>query len=1512
MTLFMPWAANAQSVQIGDGTATSGYLPTYSFYNYSVTQQIYTADEIAASGTITSIAFFNGGTTKARQLSIYMMHTTKNVFESTTDWVAVTDANLVYAASAAQDITAGEWTTFTLDTPFAYNGTDNLLIAVTDLTGSYSSGMACRSFTTATNQAIYKYQDAGAYGPDGTYNGTAQTGNLALFKNQIILGGIQQAYPNPTNLVVTPYPTSAKLEWTENGNATSWEVAYKLAADENFTTMTVNTNPYTITGLTGETAYNAKVRAYYSATVQSGWSSVVNFSTLVACPAPTALTASNLTTTSATLSWTPGYEETSWVLQYGTNNAFGDGTYTEVNVSGTPSKDLTGLTEATTYYARVKANCGGGDESAWSSVLTFATKETCPDGLICIGEGVSTNSSLPANNYYNYSLSQQIYTADEIGEAGAILSIDFFKASDVEMVKNLDIYMVNTTKSAFTSNTDWITVTAADLVFTGNVTFDYNAWTTIELDTPFNYDGTSNLAIIVDNNTGSYKSSTNFLVFSTGTTYQAIYYQSDGTNADPTNLNIQGSITNTKNRIRLAIGEPPACPKPAGLTVNYEGDLTAEVTWLGDANSYDIDVNGTVTTGVTSPYTLDNLALSTDYEVKVRANCGSDGYSEWAGPVTFTTDDCMSSEMTTVNYTLTDSYGDGWNGNYILVVDGSCNIVESLTIASGSTLQGTFKVCGSYVQFLWYAGSYPGETSWEFTDADGNVLFSGTGSTDMATYDAIYTIDSSPYPTPSDITVSDVGPYGATIGWTENGTATAWEIMLNQDETNIIPADSNPFTVTGLDPETEYFVQVRATGSAGTSMWPCVGNSFTTLEGCSAPELTVTPYPFSADVDWFDWEGSYDLDWCQAPTSKDGGIWMQYENGTLTANIGASTSSEQTWGVMYPNAMLQGNKSLTKVAFYVNPTYHTNDFTINIYQGDDPISGTLLGTQTATPATTAGMMEVELTSPITINPSQNLWITLTTTGTYVKTGANVSDPNAQWVLSNGEWVSIASLNSDLAAYGWMIRGYVEGYNALDFDWTSETGVTPPYTIDGLDPETQYVVRVKASCGDAWTWYYFTTPSACDAPINLETNDVTDNSAMLSWTGYQDRFVLRYRTTDDTTDPNAPATIILEAHDAWGDGTGYQMLLDADATAYGNEIPETGPYTGSDYTAFEYLIPENADCDSNTENIVFDGSVTLEIPAGVYDWCIVNPEPGGNMWIAGNGEIPSRNDDFMFEPGVTYHFTMQTGFGTGDGAVYEVIRPMADWIEEDIAGETEFELTGLNQMTYYEWQVRGENDECTGGEEDGYTEWSELVSFMTTAPQGQTIELAAGWNWVSFYKEITMADLQAAIVAANPGAQPVIKSQADGQTTYNGAIWLGALRNLDLTQMYEIKVANACTITLNGDAIDAANFEITIKPGINWIAYPLNTTMAVADAFAGFSTKFDVVKSRNDGQANFMGAIWTGALKDLVPGQGYIYNSKATASQPFTYPTPTSRSASKAAVTTDPAFNRTIPCIDMYK
>ena len=165
---------------------------------------------------------------------------------------------------------------------------------------------------------------------------------------------------------------------------------------------------------------------------------------------------------------------------------------------------------------------------------------------------------------------------------------------------------------------------------------------------------------------------------------------------------------------------------------------------------------------------------------------------------------------------------------------------------------------------------------------------------------------------------------------------------------------------------------------------------------------------------------------------------------------------------------------------------------------------------------------------------------------------------------------------------------------------------------------------------------------------------------------------------------------------------------------------------------------------------------------------------------------------------------------------------------------------------------------------------------------QTLELSSGWNWVSFNVEITMDDLKAAIVAANPGAAPVIKSKGSGQTSYNGAVWVGALRTLDLSQMYEIKVANACTVNLEGTRLNPADHPATIKNGANWIAYPLDEEMSVANAFAGFPVTGDNVKSKDGGQATWNGVMWLGALKNLVPGAGYIYNSKATENKTLTF------------------------------
>ena len=191
--------------------------------------------------------------------------------------------------------------------------------------------------------------------------------------------------------------------------------------------------------------------------------------------------------------------------------------------------------------------------------------------------------------------------------------------------------------------------------------------------------------------------------------------------------------------------------------------------------------------------------------------------------------------------------------------------------------------------------------------------------------------------------------------------------------------------------------------------------------------------------------------------ARDG--WLAYDNGEYATSIGNTTAYDWTWATMYPASMLGNNNTLTKVAIF-NTSYNVDDITIDIYQGGTTEPGTLIASKTVTPV--EGLQEVTLNSPVTINPSQNLWIVLSEYGTYVLTACNTTQPNNQWVENDG-WYNIGDLAATLADYGWMIRAYVTN--------SAPTPPTPPtptpgevsYTagpvIEGLPvtPGTYYLV-----------------------------------------------------------------------------------------------------------------------------------------------------------------------------------------------------------------------------------------------------------------------------------------------------------------------------------------------------------------------------------------------------------------------------------------------------------------------
>lgn len=893
----------ADEVTIGDeGTTTSQYLPTYDFYNYSLTQQIYTASEIGMAGTITSIAFKNtkDGTDYTRNLKVYIQHSDKEQF-SGGDWVPMSESDLVFSGDVT--FTVGEWVTIDFATPFVYDGSSNIVLCVADNTGSYqqSPHIACLTFS-AESMAIHDYRDNGSY----DVNAPGVNGTVSNAKNQIVLNITPSSTPvvpkpkAPTNLACTAVTaTSATLSWTENGTATSWQIC--LNGDEE-NLIPVTTNPYTIEGLTAETEYTAKIRAVGAEAV-SNWSSSTSFTVT-----------------------------DKWVI----------GSGTEVN-----------------YY-------------------------------------------LPTYAYYKYSLTQQIYTAAELGEAAAINSIAFHSSS--QTTRNLDIYMVSTEKSSFSSSTDWVTVTAADLVFSGNVTFGENSWTTIELDNPFLYDGTRNVVLCVDDNTGSDVASAmspRFNVFNASS--QAIYIYHDGTNYNPSNPPTSGGYkAGQKNQILLVKGALPTCLKPSDLALVGEPTYnSAQLSWTPGSEGQDawqLCLNGDESNPIdanSNPFTLTNLTAETAYTVKVRANCGGGDVSSWSDEISFTTPEQflkptdVSASNITINTAEVSWTGDApsYNLRYRTFTEGDQVMFEGFEgLASNALPEGWTTIDADGDGQAWYTSTPDGNEDkygnpWVFdescaTSASYNndaltpdnwlvtpqielngmmhvwlraqdpdwtyenfAIYLSTTGANVADFTTVLVAETTATGEYVEFTV-DLSEYAGQQGYIAFRHFDCTDMFrLNVDNfsiNSVVFGDwmsfngvQSPFILGALAENTGYQVQVQGVYADGQSQW--TGTTFKTLStNPIATDVTVIPSHTSAEISWTGSSDSYEVKYRTATHPGDEIFFEDFESGIgdwTTSNTvsgsgvqnGVGVDGGSCFGFSYtttpPQYLISPELSITEEAF---------------------------------------------------------------------------------------------------------------------------------------------------------------------------------------------------------------------------------------------------------------------------------------------------------------------------------------------------------------------------------------------------------------------------------------------------------------------------------------------------------------------------------------------------------------------------------------------------------------------
>ena len=356
------------------------------------------------------------------------------------------------------------------------------------------------------------------------------------------------------------------------------------------------------------------------------------------CPEPTDLTAGNFTTTTAQLSWEPGYNETSWevvVQAPGTGEPTGDGdTATNPYTADT-------LDPSTTYEYYVRATCGGTDgNSIWVGPYEFTTACEAFD--------------VPFHETFNSdSTTENCWKITDVngGGDGWILN------NTMDMYEGDESARFNAEFSS--SNDDWLISPAINLTGNQRLTYQYRAYSEtylVPMEVRISTTGTEPadfttvlLPTEMYNNTYYIKQVIDLSAY-TGPVH--IAWHGPGGSDSGMYLYIDDVI----------IEDIAPCAEPYDLIVSDLTPTSAKLEWTPGstetqwevvaviAGTGEPTVAGTITSN--NPFTQNGLQSGTTYDFYVRSICG-DQHSTWGGPLRFTTvitnDECANAITLPVN-----------------------------------------------------------------------------------------------------------------------------------------------------------------------------------------------------------------------------------------------------------------------------------------------------------------------------------------------------------------------------------------------------------------------------------------------------------------------------------------------------------------------------------------------------------------------------------------------------------------------------------------------------------------------------------------------------------------------------------------------------------------------------------------------------------------------------------------------------------------------------------------------
>ncbi|WP_309640777.1 fibronectin type III domain-containing protein [Flavobacterium sp.] len=902
----------------------------------------------------------------------------------------------------------------------------------------------------------------------------------------------------PTALVASNVAnTTATLSWAAVAGATSYNIQYRKTGTTTWTTTTATTATKSLTGLTAGSAYDFQVQAV--CLITSAYSAIANFTTIAySCGTPTALTASAITTTTATISWSTVSGATSYNIQ---GRVLGTTTWTLLT-SNTASLAVTGLTAGTTYEFQVQAVCA--ITSAYSSLASFTTISlSCgaPTSLntSAIATTSATLSWMTVSGVASYNIRYRKTGTTTWTTTTATTATKSITGLLEATAYEFQVQSVCAITSAYSALASFTTLSSCGIpsalstsaITTSSATL---SWASVAGATSYNiqYRPTGTATWTTATSTTNSKSITNLLAT---TSYEfQVQALCSSANAYSASANFTTST--------------PSCDVPSALVASNITTSTAVLSWqtVVGATSYNIQYRPTGTAtwtslnATTNTINLSNLLMATNYEFQVQALCiVTSAYSASAN-FTTSTPTCdvptalIASNITTASATLSwmaVSGATGYNMQY-----------KPTGTATWTSLNATTNTINLSNLLM--------ATNYEF-QVQALCMVTSAYSASVN-----FTTAAPPCSVPSSLTASNITTTSATLSWLAVDGATGYTIQYRKIGTatwNQTTAATTSTSLIGLLENSNYEFQVQAV---------CVANSnfsssanFTTLTSGTSfifPAGTTWKYLDNGTDQGIAWRDAAFNDTTWASNNAefgygDGGETTIVNYGTDPINKYITTYFRKSFNITNPSVYSNFTFDLIRddgAVVYLNG--------VEIYRNNMPTTNIAYNTL----ATIAASGVDETT-----------WYTVSLNPALFLNGANVlavemhqQFPDSSDLSFNGrlsgtisagcstpDAVTISEVGSTSATISWQAVTEAVSYNiqyrpTLSSTWTTITSNTNTKTITGLTPTTRYEFQLQTVCSTTSPFgaigNFSTNTSSCNTPTNVTIASNTASTIVLNW------------------------------------------------------------------------------------------------------------------------------------------------------------------------------------------------------------------------------------------------------------------------------------------------------------------------------------------------------------------------------------------------------------------------------